>query len=560
MTKSEFLTPQNMQLCQGIFHSFMMDRYGFNIKIEGSKTNLKKLLYDIMIDVDEKYKHERVELKTLNNVTLNIARDFYKANYKIVEVGNTKPNMKNLDREHSLYGPRLLNMEQIKPEPTFKKNIDSVFEQEEQRRKMEQQQQPRLPNEMSPVLENAFDPDEFMRKVSELEKKRDDIEVLDLTGIQNARMEQDTSLIINTCEDPKALYKITQEQNQTALDQVQHELTTQSALRENFITPLSTNKTILVDKYLAINGFDRNWVIEKQRFNFKVDFSYSENSLKQRYRNIKTVEATRAIIPMEIFETISLNNVPKTNYNYEFSFAYPYITLFLDEINDVYDGTNDNIRRSFCQFVFDKCYKSPNGRGYIILNPIQKERKVFHPAPLPSLNRLSLSLRKPNGDLINNSRDEYKIFKVEYEIRNKKYLKIVTNIYFDKNEFYRGDTILLTGYTMTRRDPNMSDLMIRYWHEFINRKQGHDILEIGQANDRGYYRTFYIEGPGAFDVNIGEFIINQDMITTLNLFNDTFDFNNLTDTNGAIINCSLQCVVTFKLQAQETDAAPGATL
>jgi hypothetical protein len=553
MTNSEFLTTDNMKFCQGIFHTFMMERYGFNIQIQGSKTNLKKLLYDIMIDVDKQYKHEQVELKILNNITLNIARDFYKSNYKIVEIGESKPNVKNLERDHTLYGPRLLNMEQIKPEPTFKRNVDSVFEQEEQRRKMEQQQQPKIPNEMAPVLENAFDPDEFMRKVSELEKKRDDIEILDLTGIQNARMEQDTSLVIKVSENPKQLYQMTQEQNQKACEDAKPDLA-QSGLRETFITPLASTKTILLDKYLAINGFDRNWIIEKNRFNFKVDFSYSDNSLKQRYRNIKTIEATRAIIPMEIFEVISVNNVPKTNYNYEFSFAYPYITLNVDEINDVYDGTNDNIRRSFCQFVFDKCYKSPNGRGYIILNPIQKERKLFYPAPLPSLNRLSLSLRKPNGDLLNNSRDEYKIFKVEYEVRNKKYLKIVTNIYFDKNEFFRGDTILLTGYTMTMRDPGMSSLMIQYWHDFINRKQGHDILEIGQANDQGYFRTFYIEGPGAFDVNIGEFVINQDMITTLNLYNNTYNYSNITDTNGAIINCSLQCVITFKLQESVTDA------
>ena len=30
----------------------------------------------------------------------------------------------------------------------------------------------------------------------------------------------------------------------------------------------------------------------------------------------------------------------------------------------------------------------------------------------------------------------YKLFKVEYEQSNVQYLKIVTNIYFDKNEFW----------------------------------------------------------------------------------------------------------------------------
>lgn len=554
MANDNFLSVENMKLCQKVFESYMQDKYDFNISKDGSKTNVKKLLFDIMQDVNDKNKTDpSVTLKDKNNITLNIARDFFKSNYKLSKPSQ-KPNLKSLERDQSLYGPRVVNFEQIKPSPTFKKSVESIYESEAQSRKMEQQQQPELLPQMKPVLESAYDPDDFLRKLSELEKKRDDIEVKDLTFQTSDRLAQDANTITKMVNEPKDLYSITQKTNTKVEDELSKMKVATGNIsgRGDFITP-QINQMILIDKYMAINGFDRNWIIEKNRFSFKVDFNYGENSIQQRYRNIRSIEATRVIIPMEIQEIHSIINVPKTHYNYEFSFSYPYLMLFIDEFNDVYDGTNDNIRRCFCQLVFDKCYKSPNGRGYIILNPIQKERKVFHPTPLSSLSRMSLSLRKPNGELFNNSKDDYKVFKVEYELRNKQCLKIVTNIYFDRNEFYKGDIVMIRDFAITAATSDMNADAINSLNDYINRQEGHEIVEMGQANDRGYYRTYYINAPGAFDINIGEFVLNTNAISNLNMYNDTIDFSSWTGINGSILNTSLQCSATFKVQSVTTD-------
>lgn len=572
---TEFLTVENMQLCERVFKKYMTDKYQFDIVQEGSTTNLKKLLYDVMSEIQDKYGKKNVSLKDKNNMTLNVARDFYKTSYKLDEGGNgiiktsPKPSLQTLEREQNVYGPRIMNYEQIKPEPTFKRaNVDDDFEREEQWRNENDKPKPPQVPEMKPITENAFDPNEFMQRVNDLEKRRDDIEIMDLTAMNSSRLQQDTMSMNNTNQNPKDLYAMTTEQNRimqkTRIGSQNDENSnlelgnesgnmSMSSLRQEFITPPPT-KTMLVERYIAVNGFDRLWDVEKKRFEFKVDFNQSENSVMQSYKNIRTVEATRVIIPMEIQEKISVNNVPKTFYNHEFSFAYPYIMLHIDEFGDVYDGTNDGVRRSFCQLVFDKCYKSPNGRGYIILNPIQREKKTFYPSALSSIGRMSLSLRKPNGDLVNNSKDEYKIFKVEYEMRNKRFLKIVTNIYYDKNEFYKGDNILLRGYVMDRRDPSLTNSDMDSWNTFINRPSGHEILEIGQANDRGYFRNFYIDAPGKFDVEQGEFFLDDDMITALNKYNDTIDFTSWTQTNGNILNCSLQCSFAFKIQTIVADS------
>ena len=122
---------------------------------------------------------------------------------------------------------------------------------------------------------------------------------------------------------------------------------------------------------------------------------------------------------------------------------------------------------------------------------MQDEKKIFQ-TPLSELSRLSISLRKPNGELFNDSVDDLKIFKVEYELMNRQYLKIVTNKFFDKNEFYKGDTVVLRDYALVLLSQTMTTSAMRTLENYINRTQGHEVIELGQANDSGYYRNFYI--------------------------------------------------------------------
>ena len=88
--------------------------------------------------------------------------------------------------------------------------------------------------------------------------------------------------------------------------------------------------------------------------------------------------------------------------------AFHSLMLCLDGY-DVYDGTNEAIRDAFCKFVYQRHFKSANGRGYVVMQPMQDEIKEFHPTPLSSLNNLSLSIRRPNGTLVNDSRDDYRV-------------------------------------------------------------------------------------------------------------------------------------------------------
>jgi hypothetical protein len=154
------------------------------------------------------------------------------------------------------------------------------------------------------------------------------------------------------------------------------------------------------------------------------------------------------------------------------------LLLSIDEFPNVYDGTNQHVRNSFATMIYHRHYKAPNGRGYIILKPIQKEMKEFYPNLLGTLPKITINLTKPNGDLFNQSSDEYKIFKVDYEALNPHFLKIVTNIYFDKNEFYVGDVCTFTGYQALLSPITQG---IRDLNLFINRPSTNNVGLFGNA-------------------------------------------------------------------------------
>ncbi len=536
MPQSEnFMTVDNMRLCIEVFNKYMKDKYNFDIYTDARDTNVKQVLYKIMTQVQNEY-GDTLSLKDKNNIVLNISRDEYKQLYKLAK-SSKKVNIKNLQREHDVYGARSMNTTQIKPQAIFERgrSTENEYKHLEEARKQEMQRvQPKFDD---PVSEDAFRPDDFLQRVADLTKTRGD-----MTSIPMERLQQDTEFAKRTIVDvdPKDMY------NNDDLSK-ESSVISKSVLRQEFVTS-PTSKIFTSEKYFCINGFDRDWAIAKQRFRFTTDFSTTDNSIQNRYKNIKSLTVKRIIIPQEIRESSSINNVPKSFYNYSFNFNFPYVFLHIDELDNVYDGTSETVRKGFTQMIVDKCYYAPNGRGYLVLQCMQDEKKVFQ-TPLSELSRLTISIRKPNGELFNDSVDDIRIFKIEYELLNRQYLKVIANKFFDKNEFYKGDCVVFKDFKLLPISPLMSSSAIKTFEEYINRKQGHEVIEIGQANDSGFYKYFYIKAPGSFDESCGKFDVDSNLIDCLNAYNNTFDFNaNPTSTNGAMLNMALQCIFSFKIE------------
>lgn len=324
--------------------------------------------------------------------------------------------------------------------------------------------------------------------------------------------------------------------------------------------------------YVTLNGYDRDWVKNRSRFKFTIETS----DLKKTYRNISELGFTKLIIPVEVFDTRSIHNpIPKVNYTHNFKLAVPYVLLMVDEMNDVCDGVNLPNQQAFTHFIHDCTFNAENGRGYHILKPMQDEKKVFHPTLLAKLPKLSLTIAKPNGLPFNNSKDNYYIWKIEYPEYNRPYLKVVLDKFFDKNEFYKGDSIFIQNFMIPVYDkeleraneaagiPSSDPSYLEYLEnsytfnrimEFMNRREGHDILEIGKANPEGYSRSFMIHAPGTYDAENGKFVIDKQMVDLIKQHNSSQAHCEDAPTTGTpiksgdLINMSLQVVVSMQFK------------
>tara|TARA_Y100000389_G_C17431146_1_gene502709 strand:+ start:127 stop:780 length:654 start_codon:yes stop_codon:yes gene_type:complete len=207
---------------------------------------------------------------------------------------------------------------------------------------------------------------------------------------------------------------------------------------------------------------------------------------------------------------------------------------------------------------YDNYVQTPNGRGYIILKPVQQETKYFYPNPLSTLPTLNLSLTKPNGELLNYGADGQNILHIT--AYQNYYLKIITKTYFDKNAFCKGDYVKIKNFNMYQINNSIVKENMDKFNAFINKHEGHIIHSNGDPNDNGYYNSFFINGPGEFDENIGKFIVEENLMNTLSEFNqflidnDFFQSSSDTYENGSVLNMSLQNSISMTVEMYKPDS------
>jgi len=535
--KDGFLTVTNLLQCIGVFKEYMNKAYSLNIDQLMDEQRLKETFYTEMVSVSEKPELNGRSLKELNNHTMNIV----KANILRMKA-STKPNPQVLEREQQVYGHRapvvsdaLPTMENVSKRGT---DLSREFESMVQLRNDEQKTTVPTPELGKQINESAISEQDFQKKLKEMEANRD----------IDQRIQARQQVTVNKPHhehNPKDLYT-----SLISKEPRSGPILPKPSRADEFVIPAP--KIRLADMYISINGADRDWKTQSHRYQYVVDFSaHKENAISNTPRDIESIKVSFVVLPAEIIEPRTSKFFPKTQFQHEFSFAYPYIIMRIDEINNAYDGTNNEVRNCFCKLIFDKTYKMPNGRGYMVLKPMQDEKKTFYPNRLASLQQMSISLVKPNGTLFNNSTDDYRVFKLEYEPFNPMYLKVVLDKYFDKNEFFVGDHVSVRGIKLGDARDSASSRLI----DFINRHEGHDVLELGQANESGYHNSFYILTPGELDQKAGKLIEDKDVLKALQDYNQTIDWRTQTVSMGDVINVSLQNVIAMKFTVNIQDAS-----
>lgn len=629
----EFMSVDNLKYLIDVISSFFKDKY--SIDFDKSKINLKNIFFEIMNKINNDSVNDDKNIMEKNKLALRIVKEILKNELNV-----------SINRDSVVYPDREVIVNSLHselPKSISNDDVKNKLEILENERKNENNTEtPAFDDIHKSINDISISENDFKEKIKQLEMNREGISD---TSVKETFVNDESNYIENrnnnisdilnkdsSTVDPKKFF-------------IQNEII--NSLKKN-IYPSSYKDLSLqqlnqddIDyytdtKYVLINSLNRNWLVDKLRYKYKVRFSYSSNeimkvkffynnrtipftktqnyegipningwyykgkeypkynetegptflqnnisdgyqkdsfgellyigeedveiivdqdaSMMGTFTNIKSISITNVTIPTEMVHSfVNTNENNFTNY----SFSFPYILCNIEEFQDVYDGTDDNIRRTFCQLQFENYIKTPTGRGFVILKPVQNEVKLFYPTLLSTLPTLNISLIKPNGELINNTEDGIEILNItRYQ---KYYLKIQTKTFFEKDAFFKGDYILIKNFNIFNFD--LSSNNGNLFNQFINKETGHIIYEVGEPNDNGYYNSFHIFAPGVFNKQDGVFVEDSAALEVLREFNqylsntDRYNEKYLSNyENGYVLNMSLQNSVSITIEMNKQDS------
>ena len=380
-----------------------------------------------------------------------------------------------------------------------------------------------------------------------------------------------------------------------------------------------------IENNLFIYSADRDWLRnnKENRYSFTVNFDPAANgqsfnptlSAQQKFKNIVRIELVKCIMAGESLDVTVKKVTDNANppvYTSTTNFqdnvlSFPYITVRVAELENNNYGTDNFLDRSFGVLQYDAKWTSDVskevtcGPGYLAMIPkFLKCQKEFYPTPLSTLQKMTIDIRRPNGELLTNSPDTWDIAGIigaepttalpgplfpftviptnsSFNVfippsslppgtLNPANFFIVTNKYFSKFDVCAGDRINISGYTYSDaalNDPTNGNAL-RDFSNWINRQEGHIVLGIGytdsnttlvdNANNVGYANVIMIQAryqdPTTGSQNIAP-------------FGDKSDFSSILNAYGAalqspcrLINMNKQLNLVFRVITREMDSLP----
>lgn len=503
MSINKFYSDKNLNLLVNISKKYFEDKYNFRISQERQEKELKDNIYEFMSEVNAECQDKpNITFEKKNIAVLNSIKEVYTKRYKLFPVGagaddagdnrppvqsrNTgvapalkKPNMQALSRDQELYGNRPVKMSNnIIPDinPYQKRqtagnsghsgnpahDISRIIDNRNNEPFVDKKNNLDM-SKLGPVTRDTAEENEvFMYKLQELEKQRAMLNIDNplnpgdiispITGAGPGYADDN----LNQSFAPRQFPQLSQ------LPQFQQQPVSPKSMEMSMPVGVGVPMPAAVpQKSLTINSEDRLWWKDYPlRYQYVVDINTTSH--------IKMINVGKIILP-------------------GIAFNYPYITLKIDEIPDLY-----------CKLLFYKSYITENGRGYIILEPENSHIYTLN----NSINKFTISLLKPNGHLFNNSSDHYKIITIEL-VEDR--FKIITT----KNDFIVGDSVLFKNVITNKSG--------KEFNQFIN--SYHDIVEVVDSN------VFYIECPICIDANhkfenISGYVMNMSLQHTISLWVD----------------------------------------
>jgi len=362
---------------------------------------------------------------------------------------------------------------------------------------------------------------------------------------------------------------------------------------------------------LFVYSADRDWVnnTTENRYNFSVNFDPANNksgfnlspSTYIKFKNIARIELVKVIMPTEACETLSLKT-GATTYDTTNSinvFSYPYLQVRIDELNTNGYGTNDGLNNSFGVISYDAYWESDKdlkNRGWARMIPkFLKCQKIYSPTPLATLQKLSIQIQKPDGEVFCSSSDALDVSGMVfssmltnggsaftwlsaspltvdvtgtyYSDTTGEYIWIQTKSWFSQFAVTQGDRIVLSNINFPAGFATFGSQATTDFINYVTRASGHVVVDIAT----GIKNTNFFFSTGSNKLGYSNFIIIRNDFadpttgsTSLNAWTtNTALLNALKKTSGTgpglstgrLLNLNHQIQIIFRVITRDMDSA-----
>jgi hypothetical protein len=289
---------------------------------------------------------------------------------------------------------------------------------------------------------------------------------------------------------------------------------------QDYIIPQESIQKYQETEYnIFLTSSDRDWLrnTAENRYNFSVNFNtgtkkngFSFNAaLQERFRNISRIEFVKAILPLEAYTPLVRISSTEPSITYDTTrvvniFSLPFAGVRIAELNNNGFSTKPEEDNTFAIVQYDSTWSSDlsaqavNGTapvpvltksGYVGMIPkFLKTQKVYTPAPLATLQRLTIRMERHNGELLSNDSDVLFFKRIcmsnslltigvptgtVYGVTSPQnsYIFIQTSKFFPYSAVSEGDVIQMQGYLPATVSGTATDFA-----NFINRPQGHSVV------------------------------------------------------------------------------------
>ena len=276
-----------------------------------------------------------------------------------------------------------------------------------------------------------------------------------------------------------------------------------------------------IESNLFVYSADRDWLanVKENRYQFSVTFDpgnngqgyYPQVRVQQKFKNIVRIELVKAILPIEGLDGLVQQEPSGSSFTtftgYQSNvLGLPYVSVRIPELENNNYGSDNFIDRSFGVLQYDANWFSDPGtypvetdsRGYTALIPkFLKCQKVYSPAPLSTLQRLTIDLLRPNGQPLSLTADTLDISGIDISgsgsginyspyiggtSAQPEYLILQTATYFNRFQITVGDVLRIANVGYTNAANQAYTATLSDFSRFMNSETGHLVVAIGTSN------------------------------------------------------------------------------